>query len=402
MVSGRRRNCQKIYLQLSMFLCCVVILLIIKRLYVELTGYMPQKPVEQVNRDFDKYVIKYKNNYWKDTPVKKVVIWTPFFDGWGWLQDAKNAMETCSVSCSFTNDKSTVGAADAVLFHANDLWKNRGLVGTLYNYDNPMPETRTPNQVWAVLSWEPMVFMWGKIKPNTFNWTMLYRREATVYTPFTSFFKMTPEELKTSKKPKVTEMFLRQKTKFAATMVSNCYDQAKRYKIIRELQRYVEVDYFGSCTGRMLCPHGVPTTACGEKYLKEYKFYLAFENSFCRDYVSEKYWNALSRHQIPVIAAPKYNLEMLPPNSYLNVFDFPSIKALADRMIEIGNNQTLYNSFFDWMQFYKEDKEGIYCRFCKELHNNRPAQSYADMEGWIQDDMCYKSTVKVFPYLKVL
>ncbi|XP_045212389.1 alpha-(1,3)-fucosyltransferase 7-like [Mercenaria mercenaria] len=392
MVQGRRRKYQKICLQISMLICCVVILLIIKRLYVEIVGYMPQKPVEQVNRDFDKYLVKYENNYWKAAPVKKVVIWTPFFGGWGWVDDAQNAMNTCKASCTFTSDQTAVQTADAVLFHANDLWKYRGLLGTLYNIDIPMPEYRTPDQVWAVLSWEPMTFMWGKVKPNTFNWTMLYRRESTVYNPFTSFYKMTPEEAKAKRKPKNTEMFLRKKTKFASTMVSNCYDQAQRYKIIRELQRYVDVDNFGSCTGNMICPHGVPTTECGKKYLKDYKFYLAFENSFCRDYISEKFWNALSRHQIPVIAAPKYNLELVPPNSYLNVFDFPSIKALAERMIEIANNETLYNSFFDWMRYYNEDSEGVYCKFCKELHANRPAQSYANMEAWIKDDMCYKST----------
>jgi hypothetical protein len=256
-----------------------------------------------------------------------------------------------------------------------------------------MPKTRTPDQVWAVLSWEPMTFMWGKIKPDTFNWTVLYRRESSIYNPFTTWYKMTPEELKTNTKTKNTENFLLQKSKFASTMVSNCFDQSKRYRIIRELQRYVEVDNFGKCSGNIICKAGIPTTECGKMYLKDYKFYLAFENSFCRDYVSEKFWNALDRHQIPVIAAPKYTLELLPPNSYLNVFDFPSIEALANRMKEIANNATLYNSFFDWMQFYKQDQESVYCKLCRELHANRPAQSYVDMEGWIQDDMCYKSTV---------
>ena len=395
MIQGSRRKYQKICLQFSMLLCCIILLLIIKRLYVEIKGYMPEQPVEQINRDFDKYLVKYENNYWKEDPVKKVVIWTPFFGKWGWVEDAQKSIKQCPVACTFTKEKAAVKTADAVLFHANDLWPHKGLLATLFRTDIAMPEYRTPNQVWAMVSWEPMIYMWGNIKPNTFNWTMLYRRESTIYNPFTSLYKMTPEEVKASKVPKNTEMFLREKTKFASTMVSNCYDQAKRYKIIRELQRYVDVDNFGSCTGNMVCPHGVPTAECGKRYLKKYKFYLAFENSFCRDYVSEKFWNALSRHQIPVIAAPKYNLELLPPNSYLNVFDFPSIKALAERMIEIGNNETLYNSFFDWTRYYKTVNEDIHCKLCKRLHANVPAQSYRDIEAWISDDMCYKSTVSI-------
>lgn len=356
------------------------------RLYYEFVGYMPEKPVEQVGRNFDKYLTKFKNNYWVKKDVRKVVIWTPFFGAWSWAEDAKASTESCPAKCIYTTDKSAVSSADGVLFHANDLWNRRGLLGTLYNSDIEMPSSRTPNQVWAVLSWEPMVYMWGKIKPNTFNWTMLYRRESTVYNPFTPWRKMPQEELKTNIKTKSSENFLATKKKFASAMISNCFDQGKRYKIIRELQRYIDVDVFGKCSGNIICKAGIPTTECGKMFLTEYKFYLAFENSFCRDYVSEKFWNALDRHQIPVIAAPKYNLELLPPNSYLNVFDFPSIKALANRMKEIASNATLYNSFFDWMQYWKQDTESIYCKFCQELHVNRTAQSYSDMEGWIKDE----------------
>lgn len=380
-------------MQIVLCVLFIIILLLVKRLIGELCGYMPADPGDQLNRDFDKYVTKFENNYRKKSNMKKILMWTPFFGGWSWFNDAKNAMGTCSASCVVTKDKSEVETSDAVLFHANDLWKYKGLRGTIHNVDIEMPNYRTANQVWAVLSWEPMTFMWGKIKPHTFNWTVLYRRESTVYNPFTQYYRKTPEELKADQVPVENRNYLREKNKFAATLVSNCQDQAKRYRIIRELQRYIDLDYFGYCSGNINCPAGVPTAECGKKYMKDYKFYLAFENSFCRDYVSEKFWNALDRRQIPVIAAPKYNLEMLPPNSYLNVFDFPSIKALADRMTEIGNNETLYSSFFKWLPLYKVDSESIYCKICKELHANRPAQSYVDIEGWIQDDICYKSTV---------
>ncbi|KAL4241102.1 Alpha-(1 3)-fucosyltransferase 7 [Mactra antiquata] len=391
MLNGRRRP-QKICLQISMFICTVLLLLVIHRLYLEIAGYVPAKPEEQINRSFEKYITRYENNHWRNTSVKNVLVWTPFFDSWDWVNTVRSSVASCPAKCTVTSDRSTLKTADGILFHANDLWKYRGLIGTLNNVNIEMPKTRTPNQVWAVLSWEPMTFMWGKIKPNTFNWTMLYRRESSVYNPFTQWRKMTPEELKHSTYVEDKTDHLAEKTKFASTMVSNCFDQAKRYKIIRELQRYVKVDNFGKCSGNIICPAGVPTTECGKQHLRDYIFYLAFENSFCRDYVSEKYWNALDRNQIPIIAAPKFNLETIPPNSYLNVFDFPDIKALADKMKEIANNATLFKSFFAWRRYYRKDEINIYCRFCMELHANRPAQSYNDMEAWVQDDMCYKST----------
>ena len=392
-----RRNIKlkRLCMQGLLIFVFIIIVLLVNRLVWDLCGYMPTPPGNQVNRDFDKYITTYKHNHWKKADVKNILIWTPFFHGWGWVEDAKNAMKTCPASCSVTNDKSKLGSSDAIVFHASDLWKYSGLVGTVHNVDTEMPKTRTPNQVWAVVSWEPIIYMWGTIKPDTFNWTVLHRRESTIYNPFTNYYKKTEEEIKSDRYVNENRNYFKEKTKFATTLVSNCMDQAKRYQIIRELQRYIDLDYYGYCSGNINCPAGVPTSECGKRFMKDYKFYLAFENSFCRDYVSEKFWNALERRQIPVIAAPKYNLELLPPNSYLNVFDFPSIKALADKMIEISNNETLYNSFFDWLPLYKVNPESVYCKICKELHANRPAQSYTDMEGWIKDDICYKSTVSI-------
>ena len=73
------------------------------------------------------------------------------------------------------------------------------------------------------------------------------------------------------------------------------------------------------------------------KKLKPYKFYLAFENTYCRDYITEKYWQSQqNRHQIPVVAYSNTTLQLLPPHSYINIFDFPNLKAVADKMIEVG------------------------------------------------------------------
>lgn len=374
-------------------LLCLLIFLTLKRLHIEAVGYMPNRPPEQLNRNFHRYIVTYGTNNWKPAPVKHVVVWTPYFSEWGWEVLAQNSMKTCPVVCTYTRDRTNVSTADAVLFNANDLWKYRTLVSTLYEFDIPMPTNRTPNQVWIFLSIEPMNTMRVTMKPFLFNWTVSHRRESTIYYPFTNWFKKSPEEVKEDTRIESTpqDNFFLNKRKFAATMISNCDDDARRYKIIRELKRYVSVDEFGECSGKVICPYRQSPKECRDLY--EYKFYLAFDNSYCRDYVSEKYWLAFDRGQIPIIAAPKYNLEMLPVNSYLNVFDFSSIKGLADRMIEIGNNETLYNSFFHWKRYYKKEIS-IYCKICQELHANRTAQSYSDMEGWIYDDICTKQTVK--------
>lgn len=362
-----------------------------KRLHVLVFGYMPNRPLEQRNRDFDKYIVRYGTTNWKPSPMKHIIVWTTYFSEWGWEVGAQNSINTCPAKCQYTRDRSNLSTADAVLFNANDLWKYRTLISTLYEFSIPMPEFRTPNQVWIFLSIEPMNTMRVTMKPFAFNWTVSHRRESTIYYPFTNRFRKTPDEIRNSKSDTIpTKNYFLHKTKFAATMISNCDDDARRYKTIRELKRFVQIDEFGDCSGKVICEYRKSPNECKELY--DYKFYLAFDNSFCRDYVSEKFWLTFDRGQIPVIAAPKYNLEMLPPNSYLNVFDFPSIEDLAKRMIEIANNETLYNSFFDWMKFYKQEGS-VYCKICQQLHANRTAQSYSNMEGWIYDDICSKQTL---------
>ena len=48
----------------------------------------------------------------------------------------------------------------------------------------------------------------------------------------------------------------------------------------------LQVDIYGSC-GNYSCPR---TAKCFNKLDTEYKFYLAFENSNCKDYITEKFF----------------------------------------------------------------------------------------------------------------
>ena len=60
---------------------------------------------------------------------------------------------------------------------------------------------------------------------------------------------------------------------------------------------------------------------------RDYKFYLAFENSLCRDYVTEKFYNPLLYSTVPIVysGADYYDA---PLNSYIDVRNFTSGKYL--------------------------------------------------------------------------
>lgn len=61
--------------------------------------------------------------------------------------------------------------------------------------------------------------------------------------------------------------------------------------LVRTLQQYVEVDIYGKC-GSLKCQRS-QQRECYRMLERDYKFYLAFENSLCADYVTEKFFGVL-------------------------------------------------------------------------------------------------------------
>ncbi|XP_071485785.1 glycoprotein 3-alpha-L-fucosyltransferase A-like [Diadema antillarum] len=106
---------------------------------------------------------------------------------------------------------------------------------------------------------------------------------------------------------------------------------------------------YGSC-GNTPCPRD---ERCNRK-LRKHKFYLAFENSECRDYITEKLWrNAFLNDIVPVVyGPPREDYEkVLPPNSFIHVHDFKSVKELAEYLSKLDKDEGLYNTFFEWKKF---------------------------------------------------
>ena len=83
------------------------------------------------------------------------------------------------------------------------------------------------------------------------------------------------------------------KTKAVAWFVSNCGARNGRLNYAKELSKFIQVDIYGAC-GSKRCPRAQSNT-CFDMLNRDYKFYLAFENSNCKDYITEKFFvNGLS------------------------------------------------------------------------------------------------------------
>ena len=113
-----------------------------------------------------------------------------------------------------------------------------------------------------------------------------------------------------------------------------------------QLMKEIKVDSYGACLNNRQ-GYGARMTDNVGAY-KKYKFVVAIENSNCQDYVTEKLVKAVTSGSIPIVAGrngrPDYRRYM-PDHSFINVFDYPSISALAADLKRIGSDKKLYESY---------------------------------------------------------
>lgn len=281
----------------------------------------------------------------------------------------------CSVhNCRVEIHDQYLNKSDAVMFHLHQT------IGP-----HTLPKERMPNQLWIFFTDESPLHTFYLSRKYTmkdyngyFNWSMTYRQDSDVPTPYGRTVRLTDAERQNM--PPLPNFF-EKNNRMVAILGSNCRGQNHRWRYVNQLKNHLQVDVYGGC-GNLKCP-GHFTKDC--KPLKDYKFYLAFENSNCREYITEKlWWNAYQKESVPVVmGAPKEDyVKLCPPNSFLHVDDFASPAELAKRLLELASNETAYNRFFEWKKEYRVSNEHGYfgspsqhiCRICEALNdpNKRP------------------------------
>nr|CAD2155546.1 unnamed protein product [Meloidogyne enterolobii] len=83
-------------------------------------------------------------------------------------------------------------------------------------------------------------------------------------------------------------------------------------------------------------------------------FYLAFENSVCKEYITEKFWN-LKHLIVPIVLSRRvFNNTKIPDNVYIAVDDFNNVEELAKYLLYLQKNETAYLKYFEWTKIYKK------------------------------------------------
>ena len=225
--------------------------------------------------------------------------------------------------------------------------------------------------VWLLDGHESPRYHWFKWRDffNDFDGAITYTRDAAVYKPYGQLVQLNSSEVQ------IKSIYNTRKTKGAFAYVSNCFSGGyNRLKLMRQLGEYIDVDIYGGCTGRRPCALG--DWGCEARLHAQYHFYLSWENSLCKDYITEKFWKVLSTdgYYIPValggLTLEEYT-SVAPPNSFLHLYNFSSVAELGSYMKTLMANREAFDQYNAWrssfkIQMYSEIKS---CKLC-EIANN--------------------------------
>jgi hypothetical protein len=226
------------------------------------------------------------------TSLKLILYWNGFFDNadfsYGLGKKEPFLNNKCPVTnCETTNDKSRLAEADLVLVHMRDKI-------------DKIPSLRPPNQRWVFVLYESPANSDSFREYNgVFNLTATFRIDSD-YKGFYEGNKGFVWQL--NKSFVENHDYSNGKSRFATAVISNCGGSSNRLTYIRELQKKISVDVFGECGSPCPTTYKDGTGGeCKEILGKEYKFYFAFENSMCRDYITEKFFHILKYDIVPVV-----------------------------------------------------------------------------------------------------
>lgn len=218
--------------------------------------------------------------------------------------------QNCSFqNCFLTSNRSifsNVTSFDAILFNVIALKPSEAI----------LPSNRSTDQIYIFMSNEPASMYHVSSHYNgVFNYTFTYKldsdttwrfyvvrnKKGKVIAP-----KLNAKWMDINDMEPIGEEIIRRlqtKNKAAAWHVSHCHTPSRREefvdKLITELAKYkLSVDITGNC-GDLHCQAW--TEECHTAIETDYYFYLAFENSMCVDYVSEKILTATQHYSVPIV-----------------------------------------------------------------------------------------------------
>lgn len=294
---------------------------------------------------------------------------------WFWPENKRFDLHDCKAlfnidSCQITDNRSLYSRAEGVLvFH-------RAICDDLSN----LPTSRTRFQRWIWFNMDsPTDTRRIAGIDGLFNLTLSYRRDSDISVHWKLTFKMNTDG----------DFVLPKKERLLCWIVDSNElhtNSGERNTYYRELAKHVKVDIFHSSSDALK----------GENYfltISSCKFYLSFENSVHRDYITETFNGPLAAGTVPIVLGPpRRNYENFAPGtSFIHVNDFPDAATLADFLLSLERDNKAYMKFFEWQKFYTarrhptEEKHkfaNAICQACHYVAMNKEHRVIPDLGKW--------------------
>lgn len=292
----------------------------------------------------------------------------------------------CKWSCS--NKK--LAEADAIIFHAYDLQYYHGTI--------PNRTDTKPNSIWILWSDEPPSMVdYSLFKSYEFNWTISYKINSEISVGSYGLFSKREDVWSNDEYNEWIKKQFNQRLNGALWFVSNCNARQRlNYYYDLRKQQNTTVEGYGRCVDYYpghLCGAG---TQCEYDYMSQYKYYLSFESTTCRDYITEKFYKPLYHGLIPIVHGPdeKDYKNHAPLNSFIHINQFDrNMTKLANYLQEIHLNYELYSKYHEWRKTYEVIIDGKalerirMCELCQRLSKLRgdDITYYRDIEQFFNE-----------------
>uniref|UniRef100_A0A0N4ZI44 Fucosyltransferase n=1 Tax=Parastrongyloides trichosuri TaxID=131310 RepID=A0A0N4ZI44_PARTI len=311
--------------------------------------------------------IKYKNEPMtlsSNISTKRILMYTKFFG-----REELFSTSICKkLNCELTNDKKLFDSSDAVVFHHADL-----------NEITKYPQRAFKSQKFVFFSMESPFLTAFANRSNYFNWIMSYHNKSDVVCTYGSKWRKcnaTCNHLSFNS----SKILSKKIKKGVIGYISNCYSNSARGKLIKKLRKYIPITMYGRCSLYQEIDGSCNKSdyKCEEEVIGNYYFYIAFENSICNNYVTEKYWRRYTFDSVPlVIKRYIYEDVGIPGNSFIAVDDFKSAEEMGKYLNFLMDNPNEYLKYFEYrkqnievidIDIYRQSNG--FCNLCQKLRNH--------------------------------
>ena len=313
-----------------------------------------------------KLILAYTTIYGKEFDLNR---WRLRMD----IRKMPNPLAKCRYKCSWSMDLSDYNKSDAVVFHMYNLSPEAVGSGHGEFVISKLPTRYSKDQKWVLMIREPGSFFYPqqlKLLDDKFNLTMTFQSDSDVVIPYGRFWKTTQTQR--------TRNYSARKDKMVAWLASNCVTSSRREEYVKQLSNHITVDIYGKC-GPLKASSEGDGTLFRQRLAVRYKFYIAFENSDCDDYITEKFWDTLSLGMIPIVRGKRINYQKFaPPMSYIHADSFETPRDLANYLKNVSTNATLFNKYHQWRRTYRSEFKRIsanpdwICDLCEQVHVSPP------------------------------